>query len=98
MNDEHSSNQRSDRKHGDDETDRYEWNGTVEPGVRVVQAVAAATGREPTALPALQEAVDVDAMNDILSGSSDGHRAVVSFEYANRVVEVDTGGTISIEP
>lgn len=74
----------------------YEWTDGVEPGVRIVEAVADATGRDPTTLPALQESVDVDAMNRVLASGDD--RIHVTIAYAGHVVEVDASGTITVLP
>ena len=62
---------------------------------RVVDAVAAETGRDPLDLPPLAAAVDPDAVNALASGDT---RAVVSFPYAGRHVLVDGTGAVSVEP
>lgn len=74
----------------------YQWVDGVEPSVRVVEAVADATGCDVTSLPTLHDAVNVDAMNTILTGA-DHRRVHLTFEYANRSVEIDSDGRIAVE-
>lgn len=68
-----------------------EWSGSTRASVAVVEAVAAATGRDPSELPSLQSAVDGDALN-ALFGSTDrtGTEVLVSFDYADTRVSVDS--------
>lgn len=73
----------------------YQWEDGTEPGLRVVEAVADATGCDVTSLPTLHDAVDVDAMNAILTGA-DHRRVVLAFEYANRRVEIDSNGSVAV--
>lgn len=74
----------------------YDLPSGVEPGVGIVEAVADVTGTEPMALPPLQQSIDVDAMNALLRTADD--ELVLSIAYADRVVVIDGGGTISVGP
>lgn len=78
---------------------RHEWDESVFPSTAVVEAVAAATDREPTSLDALQRTVDVDAVDALLASASAPIRVSFSYE-ATRVVlrgdghvEVRTGAS-----
>jgi hypothetical protein len=72
----------------------YDVPSDVEYGVGVVEAVADVTGTGPMALPPLQQSIDVDAMNALLATADDG--LVLSITYADHVVVIDGGGTISV--
>lgn len=75
----------------------YQWEERDGPAISILEAVADATGIEPTALPTLHDAVDVDAVNRVLSGSGDGANVSISFRYANRLIVVDDDGRITVE-
>lgn len=72
-----------------DASDRYDIPGYIEPSVRVVEAVAAETDRDPRELPPLQTVVDTDALNAILTGNSTA--LTLRFEYADRTVKLGHG-------
>lgn len=74
----------------------YDVPSDVEPGVSIVEAVADAVGESPMALPPLHEAVDVDAMNALLNEASAGDGVFLSLRYADHVVVIDGGGTITV--
>lgn len=63
----------------------------TEPSVRVVEAVAAATGADPLEMAPLYDAVDPDALNAILESDA-GSR--VAFEYAGCDVVVSAEGVV----
>jgi hypothetical protein len=73
--------------------------GHLPPSLRVVRAVAAAEGVDPTDLPPLNDAVDVDAL-DRLAGADGARPGVeVRFAYAGRSVRVrDDTVTLDGEP
>lgn len=77
---------------------QYEWDHSEQPTVAVVEAVAAATGRDPKAMPPLYHAVDADALDAILRAGADGTRGSVhvSFQYAGTDVTVAADGTVSV--
>lgn len=56
---------------------------------RVVAAVAETTGRPPTELPPLYEAIDPDALAEIA-----GERILIRFEYAGCRITIE-GETVS---
>ena len=61
---------------------------------RVVQQVAAKTGRDPLQLPVLHDILDPDALDALIEGISDGQ---VSFTYAGHEVTVTSDGEITLE-
>jgi hypothetical protein len=79
----------------------HNWTDDGPPSVGVVEAVAAATGRDPLELPALSETIDPDALNSMLAPdtareASGGNTVQVTFEYAGVVVLVDSTGLIEV--
>lgn len=61
---------------------------------RVVQLVAATTGRDPLQLPILHDVVDPDALDTLVAEMSDGQ---VSFTYAGQDVTITSDGEITLE-
>lgn len=68
--------------------------------MRVVTAVAEATGRGATDLPPLADAVDPDALEALVAGEEgrDRRDVEVRFSYAGRDVRVATDGEVSVGP
>ncbi|WP_233563554.1 HalOD1 output domain-containing protein [Haloarcula sp. Atlit-7R] len=60
----------------------------------IVGAVAAATNRETTGLPPLQETIEADALNALFDGQSSS--VAVSFQYADTDVSVTGDGSIEV--
>jgi hypothetical protein len=71
-----------------------EWRRV--PSMAVVETVAAATDRSQLDLPPLQEAIEVDALEDILTGPSVSV-VYVSFEYAGTTVTIGNDRSIVVE-
>lgn len=71
---------------------QFEWDESVQPTAVVVEAVATHTGRDPTEFGPLYEAVDTDALNQLVGRATAGHRSSVSlsFTYENTDVLVDS--------
>lgn len=71
------------------------------PSAAVVEAVAIASDREPTAIEPLYGAVDPDALDALVrsngTGSQDAH-ATVSFSFAGHSVTVHGDGTVVVRP
>lgn len=61
---------------------------------RVVERVAAKTGRDPLELPVLHDVVDPDALDSLVEGMSDGQ---VSFTYAGQEATITSDGEITLE-
>jgi|GEM_PF-6186455 len=72
----------------------HDWQGSEPPSVAVVEAVAAATDQTPTELPLLQNTLDPDALNALLTGEAAS--VTVSFQYAGAVVSASGDGSIKI--
>lgn len=78
---------------------RRAWRGSVQPSVTVVKAVAAATGRNPKALPPLYSVVDTDGLDALVSGARNTDETIrVTFDYAGTTVVVDTGDGVCVWP
>ena len=78
----------------------YDWS-SVTPSTAVIETVAIATNREPTALEPLYKSVDVDALDALLASgevhSTDGV-TIVSFAFAGHDVTVQNNGVVVIQP
>jgi hypothetical protein len=84
------------RRHAGDEGDHatYDLSEYDRPTVGVVEAVAAATDRDPEALPQLGHVVDPDAVDDLLASGPD---VEIGFEYAGTAVTVSGDGTVVVD-
>jgi len=76
------------------------WDGDARASLAVVEAVAGATGREPTELPVLADAVDTDALDALFRAGPDGRRPPtrLSFDYAGVEVQLRGDGRVTVEP
>lgn len=82
----------------DGSTDSERWDRSSLPSIAIVEAIADATHRDPTALPSLHHAVDPDALDTILTqGMQQGELVHVSFSYDGVSVSAGSDGTLSIE-
>ncbi|RLM62838.1 hypothetical protein DVK05_15945 [Halorubrum sp. Atlit-8R] len=75
-------------------TVRHDWRKSGLPSVAIVEAVAAATNRETTDLPPLQETIEADALDALFDGQSSS--VAVSFQYADTDVSVTGDGSIEV--
>lgn len=81
----------------DGSTDQDGWNRYERPSVAIVEALAEATGREPTALPSLHHSVDPDALDTLLTGGTRrGEQIHLSFTYDGVLISVGSDGDLSI--
>ena len=78
--------------------DRYEWRGERAPSTAVIDAVAAATGRDHNSLPPLYDAIDGEALDTLLQGARErkGGRTRVVFDWADVTVVIESGGDIEV--
>ncbi|WP_277555700.1 HalOD1 output domain-containing protein [Halobaculum limi] len=77
---------------------KFDWS-SVTPSIAVIEAVAIAADREPTALDPLQGAVDTDALNTLLTPARVTRGiTTVSFEFAGRTVTVQSDGEVVVRP
>jgi len=83
-------------------TVRYDWGPGDSPAERVVEAVAATTGRRPAELGSLYDALDTDALDDLLAGEraagAPDAAVTVSFRYEGCRVTVRGDGAIFVSP
>lgn len=63
--------------------------------VAIVEAIAAATEKNPTALPPLAEVIDPEALETCLSSGNDS--VEISFEYVDRWVTLTGSGVGTID-
>jgi len=64
------------------------------PVVAVVERVAAADGVDPTDLPPLDDRVDADALDQLLTDAAAD--VTVEFEYAGYTVVARSGGAVDV--
>jgi len=79
---------------------RAAWDDSDAPSTAVVEAVATAKGEDPLEMPCLYDALDVEALDGLLtSDRAEAHGNVaVSFTYNGAYVWVDSGGAIEVDP
>jgi hypothetical protein len=77
------------------DTERDDWHQYESPTAAVVAAVAGLTGRTKSTLPPLYDAVDTEAVNELVTSGREGTR--VAFSYVGTEVVVDAGGTVVVE-
>ena len=81
----------------DGSKDRDGWDQSSPPSAAIVEAIAEATERDPTALPPLHHSVDSDALDTLLTrGMQRGEHVHLSFTYDGVLVSVGSDGTLSI--
>lgn len=85
----------------DPEDGRYhmecDWSAVPGPGVVVVEAVASVMHCDPLELEPLQNVLDVDGVEAILT-SRHVTPVTIDFEYGNALVTLSRGGAVIIEP
>ncbi|MDZ5812419.1 HalOD1 output domain-containing protein [Halorubrum sp. AD140] len=77
---------------------QHTWSAPTQPSTAVIEALAASTGRDPTAMPPLYDYVDPDAL-DALLGSRTGDpedSVTVSFAYDGVAVRVASSGWVEV--
>ncbi|UIP01520.1 hypothetical protein Hbl1158_15400 (plasmid) [Halobaculum sp. CBA1158] len=74
---------------------RTDWTDFESPSTAVVVAVADATGRDQTELDVLNESVDGDALDALVTESASS--VDVTFEYAGVDVRVSSDGWLELE-
>jgi hypothetical protein len=75
--------------------DHYDYRDAESPSTAVVEAVAMATDRDPLDLPILADALDTDALDALVTHSTDT-TTHISFTYAGVDVGVDSTGAIVV--
>lgn len=73
------------------------WDRSCPPSVAIVEAIAEATERDPTAMPSLHRSVDSDSLDALLThGMRQGEHVQVSFTYDGVLVSIGSDGDLSI--
>ena len=95
-----NESQESDPWDGSIETVQVDWQTYDSPTAAVIALVADATGRDPTALPALHEAIDTDSLDRLVTGRTvSGESSVrITFIYAGVTVAVESDGKTIVHP
>lgn len=76
---------------------RYEWTKTGCPSTAFVEAVADATGRDPTDMPPLYEYVDADALNEVVARSTDRPGSItVTITYDDVTGRLGSDGELTV--
>ena len=74
-------------------THTFEWKSGGEPSVAIVTAVADTVKKSPSALPPLQQYIEVGSIDTLLLDSSENGRVIqLSFTYAETDVTVTSDG------
>lgn len=78
----------------------YGWDEPGRPSTALIEAVAAATDRDPVDMAPLYEHVDVDALDALMTTWPTGttETITVSFAYDGVKVRLDSDGGIEIQP
>lgn len=71
-----------------------ETSNAQRPSVRVIEAVAAATGTDPLAMEPLYGVIDPDALDALFSRGIEGH---VQFEFCDSEVELHSDGRLLVD-
>ena len=77
---------------------QYEWSSTL-PSTAVVETVAVAINREPTATEPLYESVDPDALDALMQSDSvqtAAESVTISFVFADQEVTVHSTGEVVV--
>lgn len=75
----------------------YDWGSVKATGIVVVEAVARVLHTDPLDLRPLQEVVDVDSVDALLT-SANTAPLTVEFEYAGAIVRLSRSGNVVIDP
>lgn len=83
---------------GERETITYEWDEDTPPTTAVIEAIAAATNRDPRHMSPLHDYVDVDSLDGLVTaGTKDTDRPVwIIFPYRQHTVLVESTGTVEV--
>jgi hypothetical protein len=77
----------------------FDWDDDRAVSAVVLEAIEAVSGRDPTDLPPLHTAVEVDALNNLFAPRDTGEKraaGVLSFPYADYHVAVHADGLVVV--
>jgi hypothetical protein len=77
---------------------RTDWRDYTHPTTAVIERVADTTGHDVRSLPSLHEAVDTDALDELLTGVEDDDAVQVSFSYCDLWITVRSDRSIVLHP
>lgn len=75
--------------------------GNLSPTETVISRVAQAEGVDSLELPPLQESIDADALDSLVSGpvtDDDPGALAITFRYCGYTVSVSSGGAVEVVP
>ena len=81
---------------GNSATVQHRWDAAEQPSMAIVRAVAETSDRAETELPPLQQTIEVDALDRLLT--SDESSVTISFRYADYTVSASADGTFDLQP
>jgi hypothetical protein len=83
----------------DEEPTTHETTWSEHPSTAVAVAVAEEVGREPTDGPVLDDYIDTDALDELMTGrgSRNGDPVRISFTFDGVEVTVDSDGGITMQ-
>ena len=84
------------QKTGASSASKPNLNHEMTPVVAVVSAIADAAGTDPLELPPLSNAIDPEALNDLVDFERDSGLESISFEYVGYDVVVSGDGDVQV--
>lgn len=80
-----------------DVLEQFDWNGKERPSETVVRAVAATEDCDPLEVDPLQESIDTDALDALVTSDGDGaHDVTVTFPYEGYGILVESSGLVEV--
>jgi response regulator RpfG family c-di-GMP phosphodiesterase len=79
----------------------HEWGTSAELGTTLLEAVESVTGEEPEVFSPLFEAIDADALEELLAPTPSGYERTgiqVRFPYKRYELAVTSGGKVAVRP
>jgi hypothetical protein len=75
-----------------------DWTDVDDPGILVVEAVAAVIDSDALSMEPLQYVLDIDSLGSLLQDATAAAAVSVQFEYERTRVALDGGGRLDIQP
>lgn len=77
---------------------KFNWNHSGSAPVAIVEAVASATGQQPTEMEPLSDVIDTDSLEELFASTRSTPRDTghVQFQYQGCYVQVSASGAVSV--
>lgn len=75
-----------------------DWTRYEQPLIAIVETIAAVSGKQPTEMPPLGNAIDVDALTALLDTQGADRDLSISFRYQGHTITVTDSGALIVEP